>query len=341
MKKYFIPIIGAISSGKSTFLKGLLGIDILETGSTTTTKFVCLIKNSDKFLFYHVIPKKEEKIISFTKEGEISEGEEQIIAKMKEINHNLSQIKKNDSLNNIFYMLEAPIKNIDNEFILENSYFMDIPGLNENEKNYIDDIFSLINFNDILFEIIIFDSTNIGSDNIMNILLSLDKKKSLKKENNLLILNKIDLCKKKDEVIENFKDYFYKTFEEGQNNIENEENEESQKNEKNEGNYNKMQINIYKNKFIPMNSILYLSEIKLKNDFNSLLIFELYNYLDKYKTKIYTFYEYIKKKLDFIIRAEKIEIHSEAKNIEGNLTKIAKGSIDYLKNILKNNKQKK
>ena len=196
MKKYFIPIIGAISSGKSTFLKGLLGIDILETGSTTTTKFVCLIKNSDKFLFYHVIPKKEEKIISFTKEGEISEGEEQIIAKMKEINHNLSQIKKNDSLNNIFYMLEAPIKNIDNEFILENSYFMDIPGLNENEKNYIDDIFSLINFNDILFEIIIFDSTNIGSDNIMNILLSLDKKKSLKKENNLLILNKIDLCKR-------------------------------------------------------------------------------------------------------------------------------------------------
>ena len=339
MKKYFIPIIGAISSGKSTFLKGLLGIDILETGSTTTTKFVCLIKNSDKFLFYHVIPKKEEKIISFTKEGEISEGEEQIIAKMKEINHNLSQIKKNDSLNNIFYMLEAPIKNIDNEFILENSYFMDIPGLNENEKNYIDDIFSLINFNDILFEIIIFDSTNIGSDNIMNILLSLDKKKSLKKENNLLILNKIDLCKKKDEVIENFKDYFYKTFEEGQNNIENEENEESQKNEKNEGNYNKMQINIYKNKFIPMNSILYLSEIKLKNDFNSLLIFELYNYLDKYKTKIYTFYEYIKKKLDFIIRAEKIEIDSEAKNIEGNLTKIAKGSIDYLKNILKNNQQ--
>ena len=48
MKKYFVPIIGTISSGKTTFLKGFLGIDILETGSTTTTKFVCLIKNSDK-----------------------------------------------------------------------------------------------------------------------------------------------------------------------------------------------------------------------------------------------------------------------------------------------------
>ena len=75
MKKYFIPIIGAISSGKTTFLKGFLGIDILETGSTTTTKFVCLIKNSDKFLFYHVIPKKEENVITFTKDGEVSEGD--------------------------------------------------------------------------------------------------------------------------------------------------------------------------------------------------------------------------------------------------------------------------
>ena len=352
MKKYFIPIIGAISSGKTTFLKGFLGIDILETGSTTTTKFVCLIKNSDNFLFYHVLPKKEENIITFTKEGEVSEGEEQIIAKMKEINQSLSQIKKKDSLNNIFYMLEAPIKNINNEFILENSYFMDIPGLNENEKNYIDDIFSLISFNDILFEIIIFDSTNIGSDNIMNILLSLDKKKALKKENNLFILNKIDLCKKKDEIIENFKDYFYKTFEEGQNNIENggkeekeeiegnienEQDEENKENKESGVNNNKMQINIYKNKFIIMNSILYLSETKLKDDFNSLLLFELYNYLDKYKTKIHSFYEYIKKKLDFIISIEKIEINSEAKNIKGNLAKIAKGSIDYLKNIFKNN----
>ena len=64
---YFIPIIGTISSGKTTFLKGLLGIDILETGSTTTTKFVCLIKNSDKYLFYHVLPKKKKILYLFKK----------------------------------------------------------------------------------------------------------------------------------------------------------------------------------------------------------------------------------------------------------------------------------
>ena len=270
MKKFFIPIIGTISSGKTTFLKGFLGIDILETGSTTTTKFVCLIKNSEKYSFYHVIPKKEENYISFTKDGEISEGEEQIRAKMEEINQTLSQNRQKDSLNKIFYILEAPIKNIDNEFLLENCYFMDIPGLNENEQNYIEDIFSLIGFDDILFEIIIFDSTNIGSDNMLNILHSLEKKKVLKKENNLFILNKIDLCRNQEEIIENFKNYFYKTFEEGQNNIEKEKNDDN-----NNVNNNKFEINIYKNKFIPMNSLLYLSETKLKDDFNYLLMFEL------------------------------------------------------------------
>ena len=345
MKKFFIPIIGTISSGKTTFLKGFLGIDILETGSTTTTKFVCLIKNSDKYSFYHVIPKKEENNISFTKEGEISEGEEQIREKMKEINLALSQNKQKDSLNKIFYILEAPIKNIDNEYILENCYFMDIPGLNENEQNYIEDIFSLIGFYDILFEIIIFDSTNIGSDNIMNILRSLEKKKVLKNENNLFILNKIDLCRNQEEIIENFKNYFYKTFEEGQNNIEKEKSDEKEESDEEnddnniELNNNKIVINIYKNKFIPMNSILYLSETKLKDDFNYLLIFELYNYLEKYKNKIPSFYEYLHKKMEFLIRVENININNEAKNIEGNLLKIAKASIDYLKNMLKNNQE--
>ena len=42
----FIPIIGTISAGKTTFLRAFLGIDVLQVGSVTTTKFVCLIKNS-------------------------------------------------------------------------------------------------------------------------------------------------------------------------------------------------------------------------------------------------------------------------------------------------------
>ena len=69
MKSYFIPIIGAIPAGKPTLLNGFLGIDLLETGLTTTTKFVCLIKNSDKTLFYRLIPKREKNLLTFIKEG--------------------------------------------------------------------------------------------------------------------------------------------------------------------------------------------------------------------------------------------------------------------------------
>ena len=71
-------------------------------------------------------------------------------------------------------MLEVPIKNINNEQLLENSYFMDIPGLNENNTTYIKDIFSIIKIDDILFEIMIFDSTSIGSDNILDIFKKLE-----------------------------------------------------------------------------------------------------------------------------------------------------------------------
>ena len=85
MRKKFIPIVGTISAGKSTFLQGLLGTSVLQSGSTTTTKFVCLIQNSKQTKFYHVIPKKE-KAIKFIKQGEEIVGEEKIKQKIKDIN---------------------------------------------------------------------------------------------------------------------------------------------------------------------------------------------------------------------------------------------------------------
>ena len=315
MKKYYIPIIGSISSGKTTFLKGFLGIDLLQSGSTTTTKFVCLIKNSTNYSFYHVLPKKKDNTLSFEKSGEEIREEEQIKEKMIEINKTLS--RKTVSINEFFYVLEMPIKTINNEFILQNCYFMDIPGLNEGDKNYIEDIFSLISYNDILFEIIIFDSTNIGSDNILKIFNSLEDKNVLKKTNNLFILNKIDQRSKDEEenIIDTFKNYFYRTFEEGQVNSN-----------------PKININIYKNHLIPMNSLLYLSETKLKDDFTSLLLFELYNYLENYRAKYPTYLEYLKKKLEFIINYCNIEINKENKKNDENSTKIIKESIEQLKN---------
>ena len=54
--KFAIPIIGMISSRKSTFLNSLLGIDVLETKDDVTTKFVCIIRHNSKLKqlkFYH------------------------------------------------------------------------------------------------------------------------------------------------------------------------------------------------------------------------------------------------------------------------------------------------
>ena len=56
----------------------------------------------------------------------------------------------------IFYMLEMPIKNVENKFLLDECYFMDIPGLNENKNSYMDIIFYIITFNYFIFKIIIF-----------------------------------------------------------------------------------------------------------------------------------------------------------------------------------------
>ena len=77
MRRKYIPIIGTISAGKSTFLRAFLGTDLLQTGASTTTKFICLIKYSEKTCFYHVLPKTTNGI-DFYKDGEVTTDEEQI-----------------------------------------------------------------------------------------------------------------------------------------------------------------------------------------------------------------------------------------------------------------------
>ena len=258
MSRKFIPIIGTISAGKSTFLDGLLGIDSLQTGVLTTTKFVCLIQNSPKISFYHVIPKRDNGIV-LEKDGQEINDKEEIAEKIKQINQEFEE--KIATSDDIFYMLETPINNIKNKALLENCYFMDIPGLNEHGAKYIDNIFSVINDEDILFEIIVFDAKSIGQQNIIDIFQNLENKKVLKKENNMYILNKIDKYTKGENAIEAFQKFFYETFED----------------EKKE---QKITINFNNNFFIPLNSILYQAETKYETDFYSMLLKELFIYLD-------------------------------------------------------------
>jgi GTPase Era involved in 16S rRNA processing len=321
MNKKFIPIIGTISAGKSTFLKAFLGVSMLQTGASTTTKFVCLIKHSNKNCFYHVIPKKENGI-QFIKDGEETTDEEEIKKRIEKINENLFQ--KSNSKNDIFYVLETPINNINNAPLLESCYFMDIPGLNENKTNYIEDIFSLITINDILFEIMIFDSTCIGSDNILDIFKELEKKNCLKKEDNLYVLNKIDQTTKggEGEIIDAFKNYFYKEFEDDKIT-----------------DTSKIKINFTKNNFVPMNSLLYEAETKIYDDFYSMLLFELFTYLEYNSQEISNFYEFIQKRIESLVKHNEIDIESiekKSKKIKDNdkEMQIIINSIEKIKKII-------
>jgi len=135
----------------------------------------------------------------------------------------------------------------------------------------------------------------------------------------LFILNKIDLCTKngnETEIINTFKDYFYKTFQD-------------------EKNKNTVNLNIYDNYFIPMNSILYLAEIQMCDDFSSMLIFELFKYkenINKYENS--TFYEFIKDRIDSILKDKNLEIdNNEIKKIGENEMKIITKSVENLKKI--------
>ena len=322
MKKY-IPIIGTISSGKSTFLKALLGINVLETGVSTTTKFVCLIQNSIFTKFYHVIPKINS-IGKFERLGEEIKGEANIRKKIEEINKDLDG--KTITKDNVFYMLQIPIKYINNKKLLDNYIFLDIPGLNEFENNYIDIIFSHINLKDISFEIIIYDSTNISSDNTFDIIKNLANKKFLTKKDNLFILNKIDQVKNKEDIIDNFRNNFYIHFEDEKNKKENDA----------------VFINIYDNIFFPMNSLLYLAETRINENFSYLLQYEYFIYLDnKQLSNNISFFDYLKNKIDLICNPEdnkKPKINLKLDELGKDELQSFNNSIEKFKSISKLNK---
>ena len=261
MSRKYIPIIGPISAGKSTFLRAFLGIELLETGSYVSTKFVCIIKNSNRLSFSHLIPNNQRGEL-FIKDGPELTDSSQIAKKIKELNENFR--KKSGTRKEIFYLLEAPIKNIVNAQLLNNVYFMDIPGLNEDNSNYIGENFSVITMENILFEIMIFDSNETSSDTIDKIFQKLEEKHCLKKNDNLYILNKIDertAGEDPERLIDHFRNEFYIKFE---------KNENTQTKDKNTG-YTGIAINSYQNYFVPMNSILYEAESKYEKDFFSAL----------------------------------------------------------------------
>ena len=306
-----IPLIGIISSGKSTFLQALINSDILESGGTTTTKFPCLIKHKESgpFQFYHVKFINEEKI--FILDGEIIEGEEIIRNKIKEINKN-----EEKDVNNLFYILECPINCIENKKLLEENYFMDVPGLNEAKCNYVKNIFK--NLKDIIdFYIFIFNIENYDVDEVKNIFKKLEENGCLqKKEGNLFLLNKIDNIEAGtiETRIEEFSNYFYTTFEKED-----------------------FKINKYKNTFIPISSISYKAELSLEK-FSSFLIFHYIKISLETNEEDLSFIEKLKNSVDNILENDEdleFEIKKLTKKISQDEKKSIIGEIEKF-NFIKN-----
>ena len=84
---------------------------------------------------------------------------------------------------------------------------MNIPNLEE--KLYFDIIFSILTLDDIKFEIIIFDSINIGTNDMKNMIKKLEERKCLQKIGILFILdNLVKTDNIEDELINYFSHFF-------------------------------------------------------------------------------------------------------------------------------------
>ena len=176
-ERFTIPIIGKISSGKSTFLNSILLGNYLSCSSNIDTKFVCILRHKQNCkspkLFNCVL--KQEKIDYKYRDFEYyyfektEELKGDVLENIKGINQNLNKYEKEVNIderdiNKYFYILELniPLFNENKEL---GDYFelMDIPGLNEENDFYIQKIIPTL-VNKCLFSIYIFDLEKYRND---------------------------------------------------------------------------------------------------------------------------------------------------------------------------------
>ena len=118
--KNICPVIGMISSGKSSILNALFNTDILEVTPQITTKIVTIIRYNknvkDKPIFYKLsLEKNENNDYKFYKEKTSKIiGKDKIKKKIKELNEELNQ--KQPEYEDIFYMLEISQSYLEEDF---------------------------------------------------------------------------------------------------------------------------------------------------------------------------------------------------------------------------------
>ena len=332
--KKAIPIIGMISSGKSTFLNSLLGIDLLETKDNITTKFICVIRHNqslDEPIFYHINLKKEPNSDNYIyykddKENE-SIGSEQIKERISKINK--EEYGNEPAYENLFYMLEIKVKNIENNEFLKEYDFYDIPGLNEyfaekkeevnlkkdeiknkaqkkvnkkihqalkkQELKNIKKIFPILKTK-IDFGIIIINTQNYYYPSNINIIENIYEVIQKQIKHYLFILNKIDKASNQEDVIKDCKAFFT-------NNIE-----------------DSFKFRIEDNVFQPLNSKQFKNEMFMKSSYENYYLFYIDQYLDfikKNKIKI-SFLDYINKIVEKYLEDQRIEIEEFLENFDEN-----------------------
>lgn len=136
--KNICPVIGMISSGKSSILNALFNMNYLEATPEVTTKIVTIIRYNPSVTnprFFKLILKKDENDnYSFFKNNDSEViGKENITSKVKNLNKDLQQ--KEPKYEDIFYMLEiGEVNFIEKEFLKCND-LADVPGVSENIKH--------------------------------------------------------------------------------------------------------------------------------------------------------------------------------------------------------------
>ena len=188
IKRFSIPVIGCISSGKSTILNYLLKLKkILQVAQKITTKCICIIrhrKGCKNAKIYNVeIQIRGNGLYNFERKEEIKENVAEVIKERNEI------IEKHEigyNYNKYFLIVEydIPFFRGDFEKYADLFEFMDIPGLNEAQQTtnskeddktsimknfYFNQIFPLIQ-NNIKFSLFIFSIENYDGSNASEIL---------------------------------------------------------------------------------------------------------------------------------------------------------------------------
>ena len=136
--KNICPVIGMISSGKSSILNALFNMDYLEARTDTTTKIVTIIRYNPKAtkpkLFGLELINDGNDNYTFYKNNEPEAiGKEDIKEKVVKLNKDLQQ-KDKPEYEKIFHMLEIGEVNFIQKEFLESNDLADVPGVSENIK---------------------------------------------------------------------------------------------------------------------------------------------------------------------------------------------------------------